>query len=192
MVHSHHFLVACSVLDHELFHYVVVVPFTASTPNPRSCFTAPFFCPFEWVRLLEVQPSIFVFWGDEYTSDSQRWFNMSLCEIFGMLNMLSHCWGHLNTPLDKHSTCWELVQWTNPLDLLAAMTWTWTRTRTMKMPLKAHQLQNGGERVEWVATKSRNRSDIFLPRFECNTCHGITCVTASWICTKHWDFVRRV
>ena len=31
-------------------------------------------------------------------------FNMSLCEIFGMLNMLSHCWGHLNTPLDNTST----------------------------------------------------------------------------------------
>ena len=25
------------------------------------------FCTHQWVRLLEVQPSIFVFWGDEYT-----------------------------------------------------------------------------------------------------------------------------
>ena len=39
MVHSHHSLVDCSVLDHELFPYVVVASFTASTPNPRSCFT---------------------------------------------------------------------------------------------------------------------------------------------------------
>ena len=46
MVHSYHFLVACSVLDHELFPYVVVASFTASTPNPCSCFTASFFCPF--------------------------------------------------------------------------------------------------------------------------------------------------
>ena len=73
----------------------------------HSCFTTSFilpFCPHQWVRLLEVQPSIFVFWGDEYTSDSQPWFNISLCEIFGMLNMSSHCWGHLNTPLDNTST----------------------------------------------------------------------------------------
>ena len=62
------------------------------------------FCPRQWVLLLEVQPSIFVFWGDEYTSDSQPWFNMSLCEIFGMLNKLCNCWGHLNTPLDNNST----------------------------------------------------------------------------------------
>ena len=40
---SHHFLVTCSVLDHELFHYVVEASFTASTPNPRSCFTTSFF-----------------------------------------------------------------------------------------------------------------------------------------------------
>ena len=33
IVHSHHFLVASSVLDHELFHYVVVASFTASTPS---------------------------------------------------------------------------------------------------------------------------------------------------------------
>ena len=33
MVHSHHFLVAHSVLDHELFHYVVGASFTASTPS---------------------------------------------------------------------------------------------------------------------------------------------------------------
>ena len=46
MVHSHHFLVDCSVLDHELFHYAVVASFTASTPNIRPCFTTSFFCPF--------------------------------------------------------------------------------------------------------------------------------------------------
>ena len=46
MVHSHHFLVACSVLDHELFRYVVVASFIASTPNPRSCFTTSFFSLF--------------------------------------------------------------------------------------------------------------------------------------------------
>ena len=62
------------------------------------------FCPHQWVSSLAVEPSIFVFWGDEYTSDSLPWFNFSLCEIFGMLNMLSHCWGHLNTPLDHTST----------------------------------------------------------------------------------------
>ena len=34
------------------------------------------------------------------SKDSQPWWiNMSLCEIFGLLNMLSHCWGHLNTAL---------------------------------------------------------------------------------------------
>ena len=46
MVNSHNFLVACSVLDHELFHYVFVPSFTASTPNPRYCFTTSFFCLF--------------------------------------------------------------------------------------------------------------------------------------------------
>ena len=54
---------------HELFHFVVVASFTASTPNPRSCFTTSFslpFCRHQWVGLLEVQPSIFVSWGDEY------------------------------------------------------------------------------------------------------------------------------
>ena len=45
MVHSHHFLVACSVLDHELFPYVVVASFTASMANSRSCFTTSFFLP---------------------------------------------------------------------------------------------------------------------------------------------------
>ena len=61
MVHSHHSLVDCSVLDHELFPYVVVVSFTASTQNPRSCFTTSFFlpfCPHQRVRLPEVQPSL--------------------------------------------------------------------------------------------------------------------------------------
>ena len=107
MVHSHHFLVACSVLDHELFHHGVVASFT---PNPRSCFTLSFFlpfCPHQWVRLLEVQPSIFVFWEDEYAYDSQPWFNMSFC---GMHNMLSHCYGHLNTPLNNTSTNTQLVE----------------------------------------------------------------------------------
>ena len=46
MVYSHHFLVAYSVLDHELFHDVVVASFTASTLSPRSCFTSSFFCLF--------------------------------------------------------------------------------------------------------------------------------------------------
>ena len=80
----------CSLQCPRSFHYVVVASFTASTLNPRSCFTTSFFlpfCPHQWVRLLEVQPTIFTFWGDEYTSDSQPWFNMSLCEIFGMLNI---------------------------------------------------------------------------------------------------------
>ena len=44
MVLLHHFLLACSVLDHELFQYVVVAFFTACTPNLRSCFTTSFFC----------------------------------------------------------------------------------------------------------------------------------------------------
>ena len=35
---------------------------------------------------------------------SQPWFNMSPCEIFGLLNMLSHCWGHLKTTLNNTST----------------------------------------------------------------------------------------
>ena len=43
MVHLHNFLVVCSVLDHELFPYVVVASFIASTANPRSCFTTSFF-----------------------------------------------------------------------------------------------------------------------------------------------------
>ena len=43
MVDLHRFLVACSVLDHELFDYVVVASFTAPTPNPCSCFTTSFF-----------------------------------------------------------------------------------------------------------------------------------------------------
>ena len=43
MVHSQHFLVDCSVFVHELFPYVVVASFTASTPNPRPCFTTSFF-----------------------------------------------------------------------------------------------------------------------------------------------------
>ena len=55
------------------------------------------------------------------SKDSQPWFSLSLCEIFGLLNMLSNCWGHLNTALNKHSTCWELVQWTNPMHLHAAL-----------------------------------------------------------------------
>ena len=46
MVYSQHSLVDCSVFDHELFPYVVVASFTASTPNPSSCFTTSFFCPF--------------------------------------------------------------------------------------------------------------------------------------------------
>ena len=46
MVHSHHSLVDSSVLDHELFPYVVVASFTASTPNPRSGFTTSFSCKF--------------------------------------------------------------------------------------------------------------------------------------------------
>ena len=46
MVHSQHSLVDCSVFDHELIPYVVVASFTASTPNPRSCFTTSFFPPF--------------------------------------------------------------------------------------------------------------------------------------------------
>ena len=90
-----------------LFYHVVFLPF----------------CPHQWVRLPEVQPSL-LFWGDEYTSDSQPCFNMSLCKILGMLNMLSHCWGQQWQParqhLNKHSTCSELVQWTNPMHLQVA------------------------------------------------------------------------
>ena len=43
------------------------------------------------------------------SKNSQPWFSMSLCEIFGLLNMLSNCWGHLNTAVkctdDETSTC---------------------------------------------------------------------------------------
>ena len=36
------------------------------------------------------------------SKDSQPWWiNMSLCEILGLLNMLSHCWDHLNTALNN-------------------------------------------------------------------------------------------
>ena len=63
-----------------------------------------------WVRLLEVQLTIFVFCGDGYTLDSQPWLYMGLCEIFRMLNMSSHCWGHLNTPLDNTSTNTQHVE----------------------------------------------------------------------------------
>ena len=38
------------------------------------------------------------------SKDSQQWFNMSLCEIVGLLNMLSHFWGHLNISLNNTST----------------------------------------------------------------------------------------
>ena len=38
------------------------------------------------------------------SKDSQPWFSMSLCEIFGLLNMLSNSWGHLNTALNNTST----------------------------------------------------------------------------------------
>ena len=68
------------------------------------------FCPHQCVHLLEVQPSIFVFLGDEYTSSSQPQFNMSLYEIFRMLNMLTHCQGHLNTPLNNTSTDTQCVE----------------------------------------------------------------------------------
>ena len=93
-------LCCCSILycfyaeSTLLFYHVVFLPF----------------CPHQWVRSLEVQPSIFVFWGDEYTSDSLPWFNLSLWEFFGMLNMLSHCWGHSNTPLDNTSTNTQHVE----------------------------------------------------------------------------------
>ena len=78
--------------------------------NTCSCFTTSFFWLHQWVRLLAVQPSIFVFWGDEYTQDSRPWFNMSLCEIFRMLNMLSQCWGHLNTLLNNTLTNTQHVE----------------------------------------------------------------------------------
>ena len=56
------------------------------------------------------------------SKDFQPLFSMSLCEIFGLLNMLSDCWGHLNTALNNTSTnTWELVQWTNPVHLHAVL-----------------------------------------------------------------------
>ena len=44
------------------------------------------------------------------SEDSQPWFNMSLGENFGMLNMLSHCWGYLNTLLNSISTNTQQVE----------------------------------------------------------------------------------
>ena len=44
------------------------------------------------------------------SKDSQPWFNIRLCEIFGLLNMLSHCWGHLNTALNSTSTNTQHVE----------------------------------------------------------------------------------
>ena len=48
------------------------------------------------------------------SKDSQPWFNMSLCEIFGMLNMLSHRWGpnktcHKTLPLCLATGIWNLA-----------------------------------------------------------------------------------
>ena len=51
-----------------------------------------------------------LFWGDEYTSDSQPWFNMRICKILRMLNMLSHCWGHLKNSLDNTPTNTQHVE----------------------------------------------------------------------------------
>ena len=44
------------------------------------------------------------------SKDSQPRFSMSLYEIFGLLNMLSHCWGHLNTELNNTSTSTQHVE----------------------------------------------------------------------------------
>ena len=119
----------CSLQCPRSFHYVVVASLTASTPNPRSCFTTSFFfpfCPHQWVRLLEVQPAIFVFWGDEYTSDSQpysTWAFVKSSECSTCRVIVEVIWTpHSTTPqhVEHVSTCWELVQFTNPMHLHAA------------------------------------------------------------------------
>ena len=76
MVHSHHFLVACSVLDHELLYYVVVASFTASTPNPRSCFTASLFCPFALMNEFAYSKCSQAFSCSEGMNIPQPWFNI--------------------------------------------------------------------------------------------------------------------
>ena len=44
------------------------------------------------------------------SKNSQPWFSMSLCEIIGLLNMLSNCWGHLNTALSNTSANTQHVE----------------------------------------------------------------------------------
>ena len=96
MVHSHHFLVACSVLDHEIFQCGVVASFTASTPNPRSCFTTSFFCLFVLINE-------FAYW-----KCSQAF---SCSEKMNIPTILSHdsTWAFVEC-----STCWVIVEfiWT--------------------------------------------------------------------------------
>ena len=108
------------------FHYVVVASFTASTLNPRSCFTTSFFlpfCPHQWVRLLEVQPTIFTFLSHDSTWAFVKSSECSTSkpqkhDVESFLRSFEH---PARQHLYKHSTCWELVHWTNPAQLHAAL-----------------------------------------------------------------------
>ena len=109
MVYSHHFLVACSVLDHFtmlLLHPLLLLRRIHALVLPRRFFS---FLSSSMSSLTRSAASHFrVLRGWIYLRFSAI-FNMSFCEIFGMLNMSSHCWGNLNTPFDNTSTCWTCL-----------------------------------------------------------------------------------
>ena len=123
-----------SVLDHQLFHYVVVAYFTAATWNPCSCLTTSLFCLFTLINEFAYQicsqallyseemniPQILSHdstWAFLKSSECStcwvivKWYMKCWSDIWNVITamiiahlMLSHCWGLLNTPLNNNST----------------------------------------------------------------------------------------